>query len=98
MTHVKGNSNYTISLEETGMDIDFLLCLTVECAKCLNMMLLIGMLLRALESDWDVLCKEVGLWIPAQIVNEEHDDNPEGREDIGNISCFFSQNSFFLPA
>ncbi|CAL5204659.1 unnamed protein product [Lathyrus oleraceus] len=58
LTHVKGNSNYTISLEETGM------------------------LLRALESDWDVLCKEVGLWIPAQLVNEEHDDNPEGREDI----------------
>lgn len=70
---------------------------TVECAKCLNIMLLIGMLLRALESDWDVLCKEVGLWIPAQLVNEEHDDNPEGREDFGNIS-FFSQYSFFLLA
>jgi hypothetical protein len=44
------------------------------------------MLVRALESDWDVLCEEVGLWIPTQIVNEEHDDKPEGAEEFGNIS------------
>lgn len=41
-----------------------------------------GMLVRALESDWDVLCEEVGLWIPTQIVNEEHDDKPEGAEEF----------------
>ncbi|WJX58476.1 hypothetical protein P8452_43925 [Trifolium repens] len=41
-----------------------------------------GMLLRALESDWDELCEEIGLWIPAQVVNEEHDDKPEGTEDF----------------
>jgi len=46
----------------------------------------LGMLVRALESDWDVLCEEVGLWIPAQIVNEERDDKPEGAEEFGNIS------------
>ncbi|CAK8568263.1 unnamed protein product [Lathyrus sativus] len=40
------------------------------------------MLLRALEFDWDVFCEELGLWIPAQIVNEEHDAKPEGREDF----------------
>ncbi|WJX41352.1 hypothetical protein P8452_28716 [Trifolium repens] len=41
-----------------------------------------GMLLRALESDWDVLCEEIGLWIPAQVANDEHDDKPEGTEDF----------------
>ncbi|GAU44318.1 hypothetical protein TSUD_304990 [Trifolium subterraneum] len=41
-----------------------------------------GMLLRALESDWDVICEDIGLWIPAQVVNEEHDDKPEGTEDF----------------
>lgn len=47
----------------------------------------LGLLVRALESDWDLLCEEVGLWIPAQIVNEEHDDKPEGaEEEFGNIS------------
>ncbi|KAK2376672.1 dimethylallyl, adenosine tRNA methylthiotransferase [Trifolium repens] len=38
--------------------------------------------LRALESDWDELCEEIGLWIPAQVVNEEHDDKPAGTEDF----------------
>ncbi|KAG5151191.1 hypothetical protein JHK84_027663 [Glycine max] len=33
-----------------------------------------GMLVRALESNWAVLCEEIGLWIPAQVSNEEHDD------------------------
>ncbi|CAJ2641023.1 unnamed protein product [Trifolium pratense] len=41
-----------------------------------------GMLLRALESDWDVLCEEIGLWIPAQVDNEEQDDKPEGTKDF----------------
>ncbi|XP_058786219.1 uncharacterized protein LOC131660879 [Vicia villosa] len=41
-----------------------------------------GVILRALESDWDALCEEIGLWIPAQIVIEEHDDKPEGREEF----------------
>ncbi|KAJ1376257.1 PAN/Apple domain [Sesbania bispinosa] len=33
-----------------------------------------GMLVRALESDWAMLCEEIGLWIPVQVANEEHDD------------------------
>ncbi|CAI8599216.1 unnamed protein product [Vicia faba] len=40
-----------------------------------------GMLLRALESDWNVFCEEVGLLIPAQVVKEEHDKS-KGREDF----------------
>ena len=51
------------------------------------------MLARALESDWAALCEEVGLWIPVQVVNEEHDDKPEGAEELGIIS-FSSQNIF----
>jgi len=39
-----------------------------------------------LESDWALLCEEIGLWIPAQVANEEHDDKPEGAEEFGNIS------------
>jgi len=55
----------------------------------------LGMLVRALESDWAVLCEEIGLWIPAQVSNKEHDDKPEGAEEFGNIS-FFSRNIHFL--
>lgn len=53
------------------------------------------MLVRVLESNWAVLCEEIGLWIPAQVSNEEHDDKPEGAEEFGNIS-FFSRNIHFL--
>ncbi|XP_061343200.1 uncharacterized protein LOC133289305 isoform X2 [Gastrolobium bilobum] len=41
-----------------------------------------GMLVRALESDWVVLCEEVGLWISDQVANEVHDDKPEGEEEF----------------
>ncbi|KAF5747059.1 hypothetical protein HS088_TW06G01237 [Tripterygium wilfordii] len=40
-----------------------------------------GMLVRALESDWAGLLEEIGLWIPAQIIHQEHDDKPEGAEE-----------------
>ncbi|KDP38372.1 hypothetical protein JCGZ_04297 [Jatropha curcas] len=40
-----------------------------------------GPLVRALESDWAMLLENIGLWIPAEIVNQEHDDKPEGEED-----------------
>ncbi|KAH7567387.1 hypothetical protein ACOSP7_010753 [Xanthoceras sorbifolium] len=36
------------------------------------------LLIRALESDWAALSEEIGLWIPAEIVHQEHDDKPEG--------------------
>ncbi|KFK29951.1 hypothetical protein AALP_AA7G199000 [Arabis alpina] len=40
-----------------------------------------GMLVRALELEWDVLSEEIGFWLPAEVKNEEHDDKPEGEEE-----------------
>ncbi|KAK7383120.1 hypothetical protein VNO78_28789 [Psophocarpus tetragonolobus] len=40
------------------------------------------MLERALESDWAVVSEEIGLWIPTEVANEEHNDKPEGAADI----------------
>ncbi|KAG5543434.1 hypothetical protein RHGRI_016237 [Rhododendron griersonianum] len=40
-----------------------------------------GMLARALESGWSQLSEDIGLWIPVEIHNKEHDDKPEGAED-----------------
>lgn len=48
----------------------------------------VGMLVRALESDWAVLSEEIGLWIPAEVINKEHDDKPEGEEELGNTLSF----------
>lgn len=53
----------------------------------------LGMLVRALELEWDVLSEEIGFWLPAEVTNEEHDDKPEGEEEPGNIS---QKNSRFL--
>ncbi|KAJ7966642.1 Methionine aminopeptidase 1D chloroplastic/mitochondrial [Quillaja saponaria] len=41
-----------------------------------------GILIRALESDWDVLSEKLGLWIPVEVNNKEHDDLPEGMEEF----------------
>lgn len=41
-----------------------------------------GMLVKALESDWAVLLEEIGLWIPSEVINKEHDDKPEGEEEL----------------
>ncbi|GAU15402.1 hypothetical protein TSUD_04720 [Trifolium subterraneum] len=40
-----------------------------------------GMLVKALESDWAVLAEEIGLWIPVEVMNEEHNDKPDGADD-----------------
>ncbi|TYG63309.1 hypothetical protein ES288_D06G019400v1 [Gossypium darwinii] len=40
-----------------------------------------GMLVKALESNWAALSEEIGLWIPTEVINQEHDDKPEGVED-----------------
>ncbi|CAG7886418.1 unnamed protein product [Brassica rapa] len=45
-----------------------------------------GMLVRALELEWDALSEEIGFWLPAEVHNEEHDDKPEGEEEPGTIS------------
>ncbi|XP_021666462.2 uncharacterized protein LOC110654690 isoform X2 [Hevea brasiliensis] len=39
------------------------------------------MLIKALDSDWAVLSENIGLWIPAEIINQVHDDKPEGEEE-----------------
>lgn len=41
-----------------------------------------GMLASALKSDWAELSEEIGLWIPVEIINKEHDDKPEGEEEF----------------
>ncbi|XP_022768800.1 uncharacterized protein LOC111312624 isoform X2 [Durio zibethinus] len=40
-----------------------------------------GMLVKVLESNRAVLSEDIGLWIPSEINNQEHDDKPEGMED-----------------
>ncbi|KAG6786528.1 hypothetical protein POTOM_008134 [Populus tomentosa] len=40
-----------------------------------------GILVRALESDWAVLSENIGLWLPAEVIHQEHDDKPEGEEE-----------------
>uniref|UniRef100_A0A1J3K027 Apple domain-containing protein n=1 Tax=Noccaea caerulescens TaxID=107243 RepID=A0A1J3K027_NOCCA len=44
-----------------------------------------GMLIRALELEWDVLSEEIGFWLPAEVNNEVHDDKPEGEEEPEEI-------------
>ncbi|XP_011074450.2 LOW QUALITY PROTEIN: uncharacterized protein LOC105159179 [Sesamum indicum] len=41
-----------------------------------------GAVAKALSSDWVELSEQIGLWIPIEIVNKEHDDKPEGEEDF----------------
>ncbi|CAN4122712.1 unnamed protein product [Withania somnifera] len=45
-----------------------------------------GLLARALGDDWAELSEEIGLWIPGQIINKEHDDKPEGELDYEIIA------------
>ncbi|KAL2520963.1 hypothetical protein Fot_24886 [Forsythia ovata] len=37
---------------------------------------------RALSSDWADLAEEMGLWIPVEVINKEHDDKPDGEEEF----------------
>ncbi|KAL2318592.1 hypothetical protein Fmac_032468 [Flemingia macrophylla] len=41
-----------------------------------------GVLVRALVSDWAVLSEEIGLWVPIDVANDEHNDKPEGPEEL----------------
>ncbi|KAF8030520.1 hypothetical protein BT93_E2837 [Corymbia citriodora subsp. variegata] len=41
-----------------------------------------GLLLKALDSNWDFLSEQIGLWIPTEVINKEHDDKPEGVDEI----------------
>lgn len=40
-------------------------------------------LVKALGSAWAEVSEEIGLWIPVELINKEHDDKPEGAEDLG---------------
>lgn len=51
-------------------------------------MLFVGILLKALKLQWAELKEEVGLWIPVEITNKEHDDKPEGEQEFGKESNF----------
>lgn len=44
----------------------------------------LGILVRALESYWAVLSENIGLWVPVDVIHQEHDDKPEGEEEPGN--------------
>ncbi|KAK7321703.1 hypothetical protein VNO77_32584 [Canavalia gladiata] len=44
-----------------------------------------GMLVQALESDWAELSEEIGLWLPDEVANEEHNDKPEGVEELEEV-------------
>ncbi|KAL2498279.1 hypothetical protein Adt_23829 [Abeliophyllum distichum] len=37
---------------------------------------------RALSSDWADFAEEMGLWIPVEVINKEHDDKPDGEEEF----------------
>ncbi|KAI4389549.1 hypothetical protein MLD38_001764 [Melastoma candidum] len=41
-----------------------------------------GLLKTAIGSNWAFLSEEIGLWIPMEVVNKEHDDKPDGEEEI----------------
>lgn len=90
------NLSFSLSFLYIQILIKFVsLCPNNECFACLWHLVVsnvyfnfLGMLVRALESDWDVLSEEIGLWIPIQVANEEHNDKPESTTEIGNnFSC-----------
>ncbi|CAH1419300.1 unnamed protein product [Lactuca virosa] len=41
-----------------------------------------GILARVLEFNWTELSHEIGLWIPVNVINNEHNDKPEGEDDF----------------
>ncbi|KAF6139004.1 hypothetical protein GIB67_010730 [Kingdonia uniflora] len=40
------------------------------------------MLENALESNWVALLEDIGVWLPAEIINNEHNDKSEGEEEL----------------
>ncbi|KAF5190206.1 dimethylallyl, adenosine tRNA methylthiotransferase [Thalictrum thalictroides] len=36
----------------------------------------------ALKSNWDALLEHIGVWMPAEVINKEPDDQPESDEDL----------------
>ncbi|WJX34805.1 hypothetical protein P8452_22881 [Trifolium repens] len=85
LVNVNRTSNSSIPIEEAGMLLRALgfVCEFEGGGEVFHSLPFPSKLAnKALESDWEVVCEEIGLWIPAQVVNEEHDDKPEGTEDF----------------
>ncbi|KAL6521949.1 hypothetical protein OROMI_031826 [Orobanche minor] len=55
-----------------------------------------GEVARALSSDWNELLEVIGVWIPVNIINKEHDDKPEGEDELANGDSI-SKNEEILP-
>ncbi|KAJ4764876.1 hypothetical protein LUZ62_075251 [Rhynchospora pubera] len=43
------------------------------------------MLKSALESNWHILMEDIGIWIPTNVTNPEHDDKPENEPEEAEI-------------
>lgn len=50
---------------------------------------------RVLESDWNLLLEDIGIWIPAEVVNKEIDDKPENEEELGIRKSFLTSTYFY---
>ncbi|KAL0369017.1 UNVERIFIED_CONTAM: hypothetical protein Scaly_1120600 [Sesamum calycinum] len=51
-----------------------------------------GAVAKALSSDWAELSEQIGLWIPVEIMNKEHDDNLRVKRIL-----FFIEIHFYCP-
>lgn len=40
-------------------------------------------LVDVLSTKWPELAENIGLWIPVEVINKEHDDKPDGEEEFG---------------
>lgn len=54
-------------------------CLVNSCLIVFN----IALLVEAMESNWSLFMKVIGLWIPPAIIHKEHDDKPPGIDEFG---------------
>ncbi|PHU18864.1 hypothetical protein BC332_10015 [Capsicum chinense] len=84
----KKTSNSTTSLKEASMfylGLLFKFCIfsSLLMLQGINFVTsLAGLLVRALGDDWVDTSEEIGLWIPVQVINTEHNDKPEGVEEL----------------
>lgn len=50
------------------------------------------MLTRAIDTGWNQLLEEIGLWMPLEIINKEYNDKPQGAKDYGNQDFIYLFN------
>lgn len=41
-----------------------------------------GILVKALEANWPLLLEEIGLWLPDEAINKEHNDKPDNEDEF----------------